>query len=153
MKLLRFLLIVSLFILVLAIMSNSFDFDFGWHLRFGDVFWKTGRIPYLDTATWTHAGQLWVNHEWGGDVLMARLYALFGYRSLVVTMSAILVAAFLSIHRAFKRRLTTTALIASLVSMWFVEQTIVMRLAMFTPLFLVATIAILERAGSKKFFS
>jgi len=150
MKFLRFLLPLAMLVLITAVMSNSFDLDLGWHLAFGQAFWNTGHFPYLDTSTWTYAGRLWVNHEWGGDLVNWMIYQNFGYFSLVAIMSLTLWAAFLGVHRAFKQTLTVPALVASLVGVWFIEQTIVMRLAMLTPLFLVLTLAALERATKKR---
>jgi hypothetical protein len=149
-KFLRYLLVASLFVLALAVMSNSFDLDLGWHLRFGQAFWNTGAIPFLNSSTWTFAGRPWVNHEWGGDLLVWKIYSSAGYFALLIIMSASITAAFLFIHRALKQKLTVFALVASLAGVWFTEQTLVMRLAMLTPLFLTLTIFILERAGSKK---
>lgn len=149
-KLFIALLTGALFLFILAVMSNSFDPDLGWHLRFGQTFWQTKTFPYYDTATWPHAGQLWINHEWGGDILTWPLYQNYGYQWLLFLASMLLTVAFIGINYAFRRTVTISAMVAALVSVWFVTHIIAPRLAMLTPLFLMITIALLERAQLKK---
>jgi hypothetical protein len=78
----KFLLCVLAVLYVTAVISYRFDYDLGWHLRFGrDAL--LDKFQFLDTYTWSYYGQPWVNHEWGGDILYWLLYSNFGYFSLV----------------------------------------------------------------------
>lgn len=149
---LRFaLLAVSGFLFCVATMTNFIDPDFYWHLKFGQDFWR-GPFPYLDTATWTHFGKIWINHEWGGGILFAFLYNHFGYYALSLLIGSITWAAFLIIHRAYKKPITEMSLLVSLACLWSAQHIVVMRLAMFTIFFTALLIYTLERAHEKKWY-
>lgn len=44
-----------------------------WHLRLGRDILQTGRVPRVDTLTFTHAGQPWVDQSWLFDAALAFL--------------------------------------------------------------------------------
>ncbi len=147
-RLLRFLLITTFILFVVRLGSNSFDPDLGWHLQFGQSFWQNHIFPFTDLATWSHYGQIWINHEWGGDLLLWPIYHHFGYFALLVATSLPIIVGFLFVHWSFRKKITTSALLASFFSLWSVEYIIIPRLAMVTPLFLAVLLASLERARS-----
>ncbi len=150
-KILVNLAILSGLALTFGILTNTFDGDLGWHLRFGKEFWS-GPFPYTDTYTYSKFGMPWVNHEWGGDVLFWKLYTGFGYVSLEICIALALWGAFLLIHKAFKVRLTLTAALVSVLSLWSVQHILVTRLAMLTPIFLAVLLYTLERVPDKKWY-
>ena len=149
-KIIYFLLFALSFLLVYAVLSRSFDVDLGWHLRFGQSFWQSGRFPYADTGTWTYFGREWVNHEWGGDLLAWPIYAAFGYLPLVFITAFALWSSFLIILHVFRQKISAPALAAVIFCIWAVENVAVVRLTMIMPLFLALLIWHLENLPSKK---
>ncbi|HET9369520.1 MAG TPA: hypothetical protein VFO19_04710 [Vicinamibacterales bacterium] len=55
-------------IVVLACLSPV-QSDTWWQLRAGEEFWRTGRVPLVDTYSWTASGRPWPNHEWLTSVI------------------------------------------------------------------------------------
>lgn len=133
---------------VIAVISNSFDYDLGWHLRFGaDAL--AGHFQYLDSYTWGYFGQPWTNHEWGGDLLFWFLYSRCGYFSLALITALSVFAAFFLIQKLFLKKITMAGSLMALAGVWASQHILVPRLAMFAPLFFVLTLYILEK---KKFY-
>lgn len=148
-KILNISLIILGFVITLAIVSNSFDGDFGWHLRFGKDA-TNFFFPYLDTYTFTYFGKLWINHEWGGDMMFWFLYSKISYFAIIATISAAVWGSFLLIPKIFYKKLSTHHLIASIISLLSVKFVLAPRLAMFSVLFFVFIIYILEQIPNKK---
>ncbi len=151
-SLIKIILVAACYAFIVMTMSGFIDADFGWHLRFGRDWWQGASFPYQDTYTWTNYGKLWVNHEWGGDILFWFIYKLFGYIGLVLAMAGVLLAAFLLAVRIFKKTITISSLMVVLVSLWAVQHIIVMRLAMLAPFFLVLLWHSLERLPDKRLY-
>lgn len=149
-QVLRFLLLAVIFFYIFFLVSHSFDFDLGWHLRFGKEMWEEHRFPYYDTYTWPHYGQKWVNHEWGGDALLWLLYSQFGYIALMILMSFAVWGSLILVQRIFFPRISTLGLVVGLFAAWSVKHIMVMRLALLGPIFLVALWYTLERLPDKK---
>ena len=42
-----------------------------WHLRLGREILRTGHVPRVDTLTFTHAGERWVDQSWLFDAALA----------------------------------------------------------------------------------
>ncbi|MDD2758627.1 MAG: hypothetical protein PHD72_04685 [Patescibacteria group bacterium] len=144
-------LIIAGFVMALSFISSTFDGDFGWHLRFGmDAF--AGNWQYTDSYTWPYFGQPWTNHEWGGDLLFWLLYSNLGYFSLVVLVATAVWGAILLTQKIFFKKLTSDALIFSLVALLAAKFLLSMRLAWLAPLFFVLLWHTLEKIPRKKTF-
>ncbi|MCX6781644.1 MAG: hypothetical protein NTW66_00765 [Candidatus Magasanikbacteria bacterium] len=127
-KIAKIALILAGYFLVISFVSNTFDGDFGWHLRFGrDAF--AGNFQYLDTYTWPHFGLSWTNHEWGGDLLFWLLYSSFGYFSLVLLISAAIWGAFLLAQKIFFKKISISGIILSLAGIACLKFLLGLRLA------------------------
>jgi tetratricopeptide (TPR) repeat protein len=69
------------------------DPDTWWHLKTGELIWKTWTIPRTDPFSYTIPGQPWVTFEWLSQVLMYAAYAaggaaaLTGFKALIVALS------------------------------------------------------------------
>ncbi len=50
------------------------DADFGWHLRYGEYFLKTGEIMRDNQFSWQLPDYQWTNHSWGFDVFIAWIF-------------------------------------------------------------------------------
>ncbi len=68
--------------------------DLTYHLRAGAEILDTGRIPTVDTWTFTAAGQPWFDQQWGAQVLLAGIYRVAGWTGLVVFRALLVGAAF-----------------------------------------------------------
>ena len=55
------------------------DPDFGWHLAIGEKFLRDGQIVTVDEYSWTMPGYLWGNSYFLYQVLVAYLFAHFGF--------------------------------------------------------------------------
>lgn len=128
------MLILLGFYLTLSLVSNTFDGDFGWHLRFGQDAWQ-GNFQFTDSYTWSYFGQSWVNHEWGGDLVFWFLYNNLGYFSLVVFISLALWLAFLLAPRIFAKQLTPATILISSLGLLVIKFIIMLRLSMLSLLF------------------
>lgn len=148
-RIVKIILIVTGYAFIVMMMSRFIDADLGWHLRFGREWWQNSQFPYQDTYTWTNYGKLWVNHEWGGDILFWFIYERFGYSGLVLLMAGVVLAAFSLVVRIFQKTFTISSLAVVLVSLWITQHIIVMRLAMLAPLFLALLWYSLERLPTK----
>ncbi len=148
-KIIFYLLLLLNFLLPLAIISNSFDGDLGWHLRFGQAL-HTGSFPYTDTYTYSKYGSPWTNHEWGGDWLFWLIYSRIGYWWLNLLTALPITLAFLLIGKIFSKKITSTFLATTLLCQWSITHIFVARLAMFTPLFAALTFFLIEKSKNNQ---
>ncbi|MDP3994425.1 MAG: hypothetical protein Q8P91_01155, partial [bacterium] len=44
------------------------DYDFGWHLRYGQFFWEQGRLLRENIISYTLPDYHWINHSWSYDI-------------------------------------------------------------------------------------
>src|SRR4051794_755684 len=77
--------------------------DLTYLIRAGDEILATGRIPNVDTWTFTAAGLPWVNQQWGTEVIFATVYRLGGWTGLVL-LRAVLVGVIFGCVCAICRR-------------------------------------------------
>ncbi|MBN1639799.1 MAG: hypothetical protein JXA09_01095 [Anaerolineae bacterium] len=68
--------------------------DMWWHLRSGEVQWRTRTILRADPFSHTVAGAPWVNHGWLPQLAMAALYALGGIPALALAVGLLVTVAF-----------------------------------------------------------
>jgi hypothetical protein len=90
-RLFPLLLFVTLFTLAAR---EVMDPDFWWHLRIGEYIAVHHAVPAADLYSSTRAGQPWVAHEWGAELLIYATYSAFGWAGLICGFSAIVAAAF-----------------------------------------------------------
>ncbi|MBN2575340.1 MAG: hypothetical protein JXP73_12315 [Deltaproteobacteria bacterium] len=73
--------------------------DTFWALRAGEDIWRTGRIPLVDTYSYTAAGRPWPNHEWLWQALVYALYRTGGFPLVAAAAGAMLTGAYLIAYR------------------------------------------------------
>ena len=134
---------------VLAVISNFYDGDLGWHLRFGQEAWA-GHFPYLNTWSWPAYGQPWVNHEWGGDLIYWFLYQRWGFLSLAALASAGVLAAFLLVQKIFFKKLTAFDFLMAVIFIGAIKFTLAARLTVVAPLFFAWLWLTLEKLPERK---
>ena len=137
------------FFVILSVISNTFDGDFGWHLRFGKDAWNNN-FQYTDSYTWTYQNHEWINHEWGGDMVFYWLNNNLGYFSLVIFISLAIWLAFVIAAKIFNKKLTPFSIIIILLAALSVKFIMMMRLSMLSPLFFVLLWWSLEKLPEKK---
>ena len=135
-KVIKFLLTLLLFVMIWSKISNTFDGDLGWHLRFGKEA-LSSNFQYKDSYTYPYFGQEWTNHEWGGDVFFWWIYSHLGYYFLVMLVTTALFASFFLATKMVDGKTTIPGLVAAIFFAHASTHIFVMRLAMFTPLFFI----------------
>jgi len=135
----------------LFLISNIFDFDFGWHLRFGKEWLENGFFPYLDSYTYAHLGQLWINHEWGGDLLWWILYKNIGFYAIVFLTAFLIWSSFLIAQKAYSRYNLPAALVTVFL-IWGSGHIFAPRLAMFSLFFFALIFYSLKNIELNKFY-
>lgn len=144
------LILVLSYILILFCFTHTFDYDLGWHLRFGRDIWQSASFPYADTYTWSYQGQTWINHEWGGDWLYWLIYDNLGYFPLLIFFSIPPFLAFIWCIKIFKSKIGLADAVIILFSVHALRHIMVARLAMFFPLFVATLWYFLERLPRQK---
>ena len=110
MKKLFWILFYGLIFSILIYNSFSYlDPDFGWHLRFGEVIWKTLSVPHDQMFMWTLSDQTWVDHEWLANLKIYWLWSIGGYVLTTIFFALIPLATIALInYYLFKSFLKTT---------------------------------------------
>jgi hypothetical protein len=115
--------------------------DLAYHLRAGEMFLDTGRIPTTDTFTFTASGSAWLNQQWGAQLILAAVYRLAGWTGLALLRAALVGLTFGFLFEACRRRgldlrraawLTIAAFIVSAVALALRPQLIGMALMTLT---------------------
>ncbi|MFA6105504.1 MAG: hypothetical protein WC725_02790 [Patescibacteria group bacterium] len=147
----KILLGVLLFVMIWFYMSNSFDTDGGWHMRFGQSV-LDGQFPYRDTLTWSYHGYDWVNMSWGGDILFWVMYTTLGYQSQVILMTIVTFLAFILITALPKKEINWVGMAVAVFTLYLLDYTLIKRLSFFAPLFLAGLIYLLEGKIKKNIY-
>lgn len=150
-KFIKILLLLYNFVFILFLISTFFDLDFGWHLRFGKEWLENGFFPYLDSYTYAHLGQLWINHEWGGDLLYWIIYKNIGYYPLVLITPLLIIGGFFISQKIYKKYTLSAAIITTFL-IWATEHIFVARLAMFSLPFFAIIWHTIQNIEKNKFY-
>ena len=62
--------------------------DMWWHLRSGEVQWRTRSVLRSDAFSHTAASTPWVNQSWLSQLVMYALFALGGFPALALAVAA-----------------------------------------------------------------
>ena len=84
-----FYLIVLLFCLLWACLSNNYDYDLFARLIVGESFIEKGVINYQDFLSYTPT-HLWYDHEWGASVFFYLFFKYFGAYGLILIHTLLL---------------------------------------------------------------
>ncbi|MFA5890206.1 MAG: hypothetical protein WDA27_04515 [Actinomycetota bacterium] len=79
------------------------DPDLWWHLKTGQIIASRHAIPPVDLFSFTRAGDPWVVQEWGSEVLMHGINAVFGLRGIVAWRGIMLVLIYALVARLILR--------------------------------------------------
>jgi hypothetical protein len=148
---------IGLYLLFVEMYSNTLaDNDLWGYLAFGRVFWETGQFSYHDLFAYTPTKDLWVYHEWLTGILF---YYIFKYTEnaglQLLRYTFVLITIYLIYLTAVKRGSTPlAACIAILPAMLLISFGYVpVRAQMFTYLFFILTLYILESARLRQRWS
>ena len=86
--------------------------DLTYHLRAGEEILTTGRIPAVDTWTFTIAGEPWLDQQWGAQVILTAVYRIAGWTGLVLFRAALVGLIAASIFELCRRQGTGVRLAA-----------------------------------------
>lgn len=100
---LSFYLFIFLFLLNYSF--SYLDNDLGWHLKVGEEILETRSVPSVNTYNYTLKGLSWVDHEWLMNFFMFWVYDNFGYISLNIIFSLLVVLVFGLIHLFVNRKI------------------------------------------------
>src|SRR6266567_1888962 len=70
------------------------DPDFGWHIRAGEYILHYG-IPYTDPFSYSMPSYPFVDHEWLTNILLERIFTLWGIVPLLILSSTLAVGSLL----------------------------------------------------------
>jgi hypothetical protein len=150
-KIAKISIIIAGLFLAAYFVLNTFDGDFGWHLRFGQDTLR-GNFPLTDSYTYTYFGEKWTNHEWGSDILFASLYRYIGYTGLGLVIGAVIWLAFILSIKIFTKNITVLSLLVALAGMLSVKFLFALRPTFFAALFFVLLWLALEKMNKKSIF-
>ena len=86
-------LVALLLVVTTVTVRNRFsDPDLWWHLKTGELIWKTHSIPGVDVFSFTAAGHAWMAQEWLSQVVIYGAYHLGGYTGLMLWLCAMAAA-------------------------------------------------------------
>jgi hypothetical protein len=106
---LRLLMLVALYAVPIVVSLRAVadpvsDPDIWWHLRVGEWILEHGDVTATDPFSRYGLDKLWVAYSWLYEVLVFRLYALFGLAGIVAYRVAMAVAIVAALHHLIHRR-------------------------------------------------
>jgi hypothetical protein len=138
------LLFISLF------SRTAADVDLWGYLAFGKVFWESGYFPYQDIFSYTPTKSLWVYHEWLTGIIFYPLLKYSGAAGLQLFRYVIAVLTIYFVYAAAVKKggspLLTLAVLSPAMVLFSFGYSIVVRAQIFTYLFFILTLFILESA-------
>ncbi len=94
--------------------AASTDPDIWWHIRTGDWIFQHGSLPYFDVFSYTTYGKPWVEYSWLFDVLISKLFSMWGpggvplFASVLVVLNLAGLTAILARYTHLARALALT---------------------------------------------
>lgn len=95
---------VQLFPLVLVFTSSlypSSDSDLGWHLKYGEYFFKNGEILRENIYSTMMPNFPWINSSWGTDLITYAIFSKLGFLGLSLAGAGIITLIFYLLSKAF----------------------------------------------------
>lgn len=111
-KIINFIIYLSVF---LGSLNLPTDPDLGWHLKYGEYFFRTGRILRDNIFSTMMPDYKWVNHSWASDLLAYFTFDNFGFLGVTLLGSLIITLTFYFFAKAFKLSLWDKAILFPIV--------------------------------------
>lgn len=99
-KYLKYLILIYL---ILFTIQPPLDLDLGWHLRYGEYFFQTGRVLKDNIISYIWPDYQWVQASWGYDLLVYQIFNHFGFLGISLSASSITLLIFVLITRPSNR--------------------------------------------------
>ncbi|MEK7559136.1 MAG: hypothetical protein AAB521_02415 [Patescibacteria group bacterium] len=93
--------IIPYIIVFIASIHFPTDPDLGWHLKYGEHFFKTGSILRDNIFSTMMSDYKWVNHSWASDLLVYISFNTFGFLGVSLLGGAIVTLTFYFFSKAF----------------------------------------------------
>ena len=91
--------VIILFALLFALATLiPVDTDTWWHIRSGQHTLTNGMI-YADPFSFTKAGQPWINHSWGAQIILYEVWQLAGNFGLAIYVSILATAGMMMVYK------------------------------------------------------
>jgi hypothetical protein len=90
-KLITILALVAVFAMAVRVPISP---DMWWHLRCGEVQWRTRQVLRTDVFSHTAQGTPWVNQSWLPQLVMYGMYAVGGFPALAIAVAVLVTVAF-----------------------------------------------------------
>ncbi|HEA47544.1 MAG TPA: tetratricopeptide repeat protein [bacterium] len=104
-KIAKYLLIISVFLLVFNLASFTLrNDDFFHYLRTGQYVLEIKAIPHEDIFSHTAFGRPWINHGWLSGVTFYSLYHLAGLKSLILFKALVASLSFFILFRIMRQK-------------------------------------------------
>lgn len=97
-----FLNLFPFVVVFLANLYNPSDSDLGWHLKYGEYFFRHGSILRENIFSTMMPGYRWVNSSWATDLLTYSIFRPFGFVGLAILGAFVVTLTFFFFARAFK---------------------------------------------------
>lgn len=94
--------IVPYLVVFIASLWSPSDTDLGWHLRYGEYFFKNFTILQENIFSWQMPNYHWVNHSWATDVVTFIIYKSTGFIGLTIAGALVVTLIFYFFARAAK---------------------------------------------------
>ena len=119
----------------------------GRHLRTAEAILESGLVPRTDPLTFNHAGEPWLDFEWGFEVTIGELYRLGGLGLVCAFCYAVFAATILGIYRTLLQRGHSLSVVLLVGSVTFITLQIHFsaRPVIFTYLFMALVVEVWNR--------
>lgn len=103
-----------------ALMSRMSSVDLAYHLRAGEAILSTRGVPSVDTFTFSVAGRVWLDQQWGAQLVLTLVSRAGGWVGLAMFHAALVGATFWFLWLACRARGASARLSAALTLSGFV---------------------------------
>ncbi len=126
------------------------DPDLWWHIVTGQGILQTWHVPFVDTYSYTFAGQPWIAKEWLSQVFLALAFNVAGWNGVIVLASVAAATALGLLHQELCKNLNPTlALVIAAIAATALIQFTIARPHIFTFALLVYFTSHLMRAADE----
>ncbi|OGG21540.1 hypothetical protein A3D03_02360 [Candidatus Gottesmanbacteria bacterium RIFCSPHIGHO2_02_FULL_40_13] len=97
-----FYILFPFIVIFLGTIYPSGDSDLGWHLKYGEYFFRTGKILRENTLSTMMPGFTWINSSWGTDLISYLIFHFSGFWGLSLTAALIIALILYIFKKSFK---------------------------------------------------
>jgi hypothetical protein len=86
-----------------ALLARMRAIDLAYHVRAGELTFRTGDLVLIDPFTFTRAGDPWLNQQWAAQLIFASAHRVLGWAGVGITYAAALGSGFSFLYRSCRR--------------------------------------------------